>query len=55
MDGRRAKKTMANALDADILREIIELLKMRVQNGAATFLVKEWSSNILGQREYTAV
>jgi hypothetical protein len=31
---------MANAPDADILREIIELLKMRVQNGAATFLVK---------------
>ena len=30
---------MANAPDADILREIIELLKMRVQNGAATFLV----------------
>jgi hypothetical protein len=31
---------MANAPDANVLREIIELLKMRVQNGAATFLVK---------------
>jgi ribonuclease HI len=40
VDGRRAKTTMANAPDADILREITKLLKMRVQNGAATFLVK---------------
>ena len=38
--GEGPKQTMANAPDADILREIIELLKMRVQNGAATFLVK---------------
>jgi hypothetical protein len=29
-----------NAPDADILREIIELLKARVATGAATFLVK---------------
>ena len=38
--GEVPRQTMANAPDADILREIIELLKMRVQNGAATFLVK---------------
>ena len=38
--GEGPKQTMANAPDADVLREIIELLKMRVQNGAATFLVK---------------
>ena len=38
--GEGPKQTMANVSDADILREIIELLKMRVQNGAATFLVK---------------
>ena len=29
-----------NAPDADILREIIELLKARVATGAATFLIK---------------
>jgi hypothetical protein len=31
---------MVNAPDADILREIIELLKARVAKGAATFLIK---------------
>jgi hypothetical protein len=31
---------MVNAPDADILREIIELLKARVATGAATFLIK---------------
>ena len=33
--GEGPKQTMANTPDADILREIIELLKMRVQNGTA--------------------
>jgi hypothetical protein len=31
---------MVNAPDADILREIIELLTARVATGAATFLIK---------------
>ena len=31
---------MVNAPDADILREIIELLNARVATGAATFLIK---------------
>jgi ribonuclease HI len=38
--GEGPKQTTANAPDADILREIMELLKMRVQNRAATFWVK---------------
>ena len=38
--GDGPKQTMVNAPDADILREIIELLKARVATGAATFLVK---------------
>ena len=38
--GEGPKQTLTNAPDADILREIIELLKMRVRNGASTFLVK---------------
>ena len=38
--GEGPKQTMANTPDADVLREIIKLLKMRVQDGAATFLVK---------------
>ena len=36
--GDGPKQTMVNAPDADILREIIELLKARVATGAATFL-----------------
>jgi hypothetical protein len=36
----RQGKHLLDALDADILREIIELLKARVATGAATFLVK---------------
>ena len=35
---------MVNAPDADILREIIELLKARVATGAATFLIKKGQS-----------
>jgi ribonuclease HI len=38
--GDGPKQIMANAPDADVLRQIIEPLTMRVQNGAATFLVK---------------
>ena len=38
--GDGPKQTMVNAPDADILREIIELLKARVATGAATFLIK---------------
>ena len=39
--GEGPKQTMANAPDKDVLREIIELLKMRVRNcRAAPFLVK---------------
>ena len=38
--GDGPKQTMVNAPDADILREIIKLLKARVATGAATFLVK---------------
>ena len=38
--GDGPKQMMVNAPDADILREIIELLKARVDTGAATFLIK---------------
>jgi ribonuclease HI len=38
--GEGPKATMVNAPDADILREIIELLRARVNSGAATFLIK---------------
>ena len=38
--GDRTRQMMVNAPDADILREIIELLKARVATGAATFLIK---------------
>jgi hypothetical protein len=35
--GDGPRQTIVNAPDADILREIIELLKARVATGAATF------------------
>ena len=38
--GEGGKATLAGAPDADILREVIELLRARVEAGTATFLVK---------------
>ena len=38
--GQGGKATLATAPDADILRDVLELLHNRIQAGAATFLVK---------------
>ena len=38
--GEGGKATVAGAPDADILREVIELLRARIEAGTATFLVK---------------
>ena len=38
--GEGGKSTLAGAPDADILREVIELLRATIQAGTATFLVK---------------
>lgn len=38
--GQGGRATLANAPDADILREILELIRARIEAGRATFLVK---------------
>ena len=38
--GQGGRATLADAPDADILREILELLRMRIEAGRATFFVK---------------
>ena len=38
--GEGAKTTLATAPDADILRRILEVLRVRIEAGAATFLIK---------------
>jgi ribonuclease HI len=38
--GQGGRATLANAPDADILREIVELLRTRIEAGRATFFVK---------------
>ena len=38
--GEGSKATLANAPNADILSEIIEKLRERIERGSATFLVK---------------
>lgn len=38
--GQGGRATLANAPDADILREILELIRARIEAGIATFLVK---------------
>ena len=38
--GEGSKATLANAPNADILAEIIERLRERIEKGSATFLVK---------------
>ena len=38
--GQGGRATLANAPDADILREIVELLRTRIETGRATFFVK---------------
>ena len=40
MVGEGSKATLANAPNADILSEIIEKLRERIERGSATFLVK---------------
>jgi len=38
--GQGGRATLANAPDADILREIVELLRTRIEAGQATFFVQ---------------
>ena len=52
--GEGSKSTLANAPNADILAEIIERLRERIEKGSATFLVKVKShSDPLNERADT--